>query len=168
MTMLQWRQSTLEKEEIMGYHTVNELEHFNFSGAEILEIREYRDQLIFDLGFVTILPENSCNRDVREMGTNQLTLKLSHVKDIKIVLEGYKVYDADGNPKEQYEDEVIEKKDFPATYQTLQGSGVYSLNRQGEDYIFYLDTEERTYLLAVTAEGNSQEWERFMNKTPTY
>ena len=73
----------------MGYHTVDELEHFNFAGAEILEIREYRDQLIFELGFVTILPENTCNRDVREMGTSQLTLKLFHVKEIEIILEGY-------------------------------------------------------------------------------
>lgn len=152
----------------MGYHTVEELEHFNFSGAEIQEIREYRDQLIFELGFVTILPENSCNRDVREMGTNKLTLKLLHVKDVTITLEGYKVFDADGNLKEKYEDEVIEKKDFPATYQALQGGSIYSLKKEDNDYTFYLDTEERTYLFTVTAEGNSQEWERFMNKTPTY
>ena len=152
----------------MGYHTVEELEHFNFAGAEILEIREYRDQLIFDLGFVTILPENSCNRDVREMGTNQLTLKLLHVKETEIILEGYKVFDAEGNLKETYKDEVIDKKDFPALYQALQGSGIYSLIRDGDAYVFYLDTEERTYRFTVMAEGNTQDWERFMNKTPAY
>lgn len=152
----------------MGYHTRDELEHFNFSGAEILEIREYRDQLIFELGFVTILPANSCNRDVREMGTNQLTLKLFCVKEIEIILEGYKVFDADGNLKKTCEDEVIEKKDFSAVYQALVGSGIYSLEKKGETYSFYLDGEERTYRFTVTAEGDSQDWERFMNKTPSY
>ncbi|MCI8876259.1 MAG: subtilin biosynthesis sensor protein SpaK [Lachnospiraceae bacterium] len=152
----------------MGYHTVDELEHFNFAGAEILEIREYRDQLIFELGFVTILPENTCNRDVREMGTSQLTLKLFHVKEIEIILEGYKVFDADGNLKETCEDEVIKNKDFPALYQDLKGSGIYSLKRDGDDYVFYLDAEERTYRFTVKAKGNSQDWERFMNKNPVY
>ncbi len=152
----------------MGYHTVDELEHFSFKGADILEIREYREQLIFELGYVTILPENSCNRDVRDMGTNQLTLKLFQVKDLEIVLEGYRIFDADGNLKEKYEDEIIDKKDFPATYEALKGSGIYELTKEGEVYKFYLDTEERTYLLTVTAEGNSQEWERFMNKQPGY
>lgn len=152
----------------MGYHTVDELEHFNFAGAEILEIREYRDQLIFELGFVTILPENTCNRDVREMGTSQLTLKLFHVKEIEIILEGYKVFDADGKLKETYEDERMEKKEFSALYQSFAGSIIYSLDKEGETYIFYLDTEERTYRFTVRAEGDSQDWERFMNKTPTY
>lgn len=152
----------------MAYHTVDELEHFNFSGSQILEIREYRDQLIFELSYVTILPENSCNRDVREMGARELILKLHHVTDLEVTLEGYKVFDAEGNLKEKYEDEIIEKKDFSTAFEALQGSSVYGLTREGKLYTFYLDTEERTYLLAVTAEGNSQDWERFMNKEASY
>lgn len=152
----------------MGYYTTDEFEHFYFSGAQILEIKEYRDQLIFHLGYVTILPENSCNRDVREMGTNELTLKFLHVTDITITLEGYKVFDADGNLKEKYEDEVIEKKEFQAVYETLKGSEIYGVRKEGNAYTFYLDMEERTYLFTVTAESNSQEWQRFMNKENTY
>lgn len=63
---------------------------------------------------------------------------------------------------------MIKNKDFPALYQDLKGSGIYSLKRDGDDYVFYLDAEERTYRFTVKAKGNSQDWERFMNKNPVY
>lgn len=150
------------------YHTADELGTFDFTQAMIYEIREYRDQIIFDLGYVTIHGTNSCNRDVRDMGTNELQLKLQGVSEKTLILEGYQLFDADGNLKERYEDVVIAQEDLPQVYEELKESSIYSLEKKGQDYCFYIDTEERTYSFIITAEGDSQEWERFMNKTPTY
>lgn len=150
------------------YHTVDELENFDFAQAQIYEIREYRDQIIFDLGYVTIRGTNSCNRDVRDMGTQELQLKLQGVSQKTLILEGYKLFDADGNPKGSCEDEVISQENLTQAYEELKESSIYSLEKKGKEYCFYLDTQERTYSFVITAEHDSQEWERFMNKTPSY
>lgn len=152
----------------MGYRTVDELEHFNFSDAEIYSITQYRNQLIYQLGYVTILGNNSCNRDIREMGTNELTLKLQNVTNLRIVLEGYKLYDADGNLKESCEDEEIPETRYNEIFKELENSTIYALEQREREYCFFVDTEERTYTMVVEAEHNVQEWERFMNKTPSY
>lgn len=56
-------------------------------------------EIVFDN--VTILPANSCNRDIREMRANELVLKISEPKIEALVEEGYKVYDANGNLKQK-------------------------------------------------------------------
>ena len=81
----------------MGYRTVDEWENFEFQDADIGQIHMENGHLYLELGYVTILPDNSCNRDIRKMGTNELTLQLQHVQIDRIVEEGYKLYDADGN-----------------------------------------------------------------------
>ena len=48
-------------------------------------------EIVFDN--VTILPANSCNRDIREMRANELVLQISEPKIEALVEEGYKVYD---------------------------------------------------------------------------
>ena len=60
----------------MKYITKNEFAHFNFSDAYIEEVRLMPGLLHFYLDNVTILPENSCNRDIREMRANGFVLKL--------------------------------------------------------------------------------------------
>lgn len=152
----------------MAYRTIDELGNFDFTDAQIYEIREYHDQLIFDLGYVTIRGTNSCNRDVRDMGTNELRLILQKVSNKTLILEGYKLFDADGNLKGKYEDEIILPKDYHVTFKELENSSIYALEQTAQEYRFYIDTSERTYSFTVTAEHDAEEWERFMNKTPSY
>lgn len=77
----------------MGYTTKNEVMNFRFADAEIFEIKGIRDKITFELGYVTILGQNSCNRDIREMGTNALTLDLMGVEETTLVKEGFKVFE---------------------------------------------------------------------------
>lgn len=147
----------------MGYRTKDELGHFDFRDAQIDEIREENGHLYFELGYVAILGTNSCNRDIRTMGTNALTLQLYQVSEKRLVREGYRHYDADGNLKGQQEDEVISPEDISALYEELAGSVIYQLERSGEEYRFLIDGEERTYALAIKAEHDIEAWERFMN-----
>ena len=81
----------------MGYRTVDEWENFEFQDADVGQIHMENGHLYLELGYVTILPDNSCNRDIRKMGTNELTLQLQQVEIDRIIEEGYKLYDADGN-----------------------------------------------------------------------
>ena len=96
----------------MKYHTINELDHFCFKEAYIAQICAVSGmfEIVFDN--VTILPANSCNRDIREMRANELVLKISEPKIEALVEEGYKVYDANGNLKQKNEDITIAPESY--------------------------------------------------------
>ena len=83
----------------MSYKTVNEFEHFNFKESYIASLELSLSNFHAYLDHVTILPENSKNRDIREMRTNGLCLTIKDATITNFVEEGYKVYDADGNLK---------------------------------------------------------------------
>ena len=112
----------------MKYHTINELRNFNFKEAYIAQICAVSGmfEIVFDN--VTILPENSCNRDIREMRANEFVLKIS--------------------------DPVIE---------AFVGE-VYSVEQEKGCYIISVDTEDHTFLLRVSGSGDTEEWDRFLNK----
>ena len=88
----------------MKYYTENELQNFRFEGAYIAETCAVNGIFEMILDNVTILPQNSCNRDIREMRANELKLKIREPEITAFVEEGYKVYDADRNPKENKEE----------------------------------------------------------------
>ncbi len=159
----------------MSYRTVDEAGNFEFQDAEILEIKLERGHLFLNLGYVTILPENSCNRDIRKMGTNELLFQVQHVTVEKFVEEGYKVFDADGNLTGTCDDREISTEEYAQMFQELQQGNIYALLKKetGEEesplqYEIYMDANERTYLLKVRGKHDVQEWERFMNRESSY
>ena len=112
----------------MKYNTTNELDHFNFSEAYITAIQKRNGYIQLTLDNVTIMPDNSCNRDIREMRTNGLNLKILDGEVALLVQEGYKVYNPDG-------------KLTGCTYLTLKGTYKYSSSHANGikvEYRFYL------------------------------
>ena len=75
----------------MKYYTENELQNFRFEGAYIAETCAVKGIFEMILDNVTILPQNSCNRDIREMRANELKLKIREPEIMAFVEEGYKV-----------------------------------------------------------------------------
>ena len=148
----------------MKYHTINELRNFNFKEAYIAHICAVSGmfEIVFDN--VTILPENSCNRDIREMRANELVLKISDPVIETFVEEGYKVYDANGNLKKKNEDVVILPENYADKFKELEGCEVYSVEQEKGCYIISVDTEDHTFLLRVSGSGDTEEWDRFLNK----
>ena len=98
---------------------------------------------------VIIKADNSKNRDIRDMRTNGLILKLSDANIISFIREGFKTYDADGNLKSTTADEEIEETDYIDTFNNFL---------DGFD-----GTDERSYTLIVSASKDECEWDRFMN-----
>lgn len=148
----------------MSYQTRNELGHFDFSEAYIAEVQATSGFFHMILDNVTILPENTCNRDIRRMRTNQLLLKIEKASVDSIVEEGFKVYDANGNLRDSYEDVEIKKEEYFRVMKSFRDGMIYSLTRNENEYCFTIDAEnERTYVLRVSGEGDVEEWERFFN-----
>ena len=113
---------------------------------------------------VTILPQNSCNRDIREMRANELKLKIREPQITAFVEEGYKVYDADGNLKEKKEDILIAAEDQAAKLKELEGCEIYSIEQEKGVYTVSIDTEDHTFMIKVSGSADAEEWDRFLSK----
>ena len=145
------------------YNTMNEFAHFDFSEAVIGDIQLAEGMFRAVIDNVKILPENSCNRDIRTMRTNELLLKLDDAKLVTLVEEGYREYDADGNLKNTYEDIVVNPDQYKQKEEVLVEGTMYELQLADGVYSFVIDgTDERTYTLKVAAGGDEESWNRFL------
>lgn len=145
------------------YNTMNEFAHFDFSEAVIGDIQLAEGMFRAVIDNVKILPENSCNRDIRTMRTNELLLKLDDAKLVTLVEEGYREYDADGNLKNTYEDIVVNPDQYKQKEEVLVEGTIYELQLADGVYSFVIDgTDERTYTLKVAAGGDEESWNRFL------
>ena len=147
----------------MSYHTIDELQNFSFQNAYIENIEFRGGELTMILDQVTILSTNSKNRDIRPMRTNDFHLVIQQADITAFVEEGYKLYDADGNLKEQKEDLSLSPESYGAAFTSLLGCTIYEIVQENNCYTISIDTEDHTFLLQITGSHNTQSWERFFN-----
>ncbi len=149
----------------MKYTTTNEFTHFNFSESYIQDIQVMEGLLHFYLDNVTILPENSCNRDIREMRANNFLLKMRSYTIELILEEGYQHYNADGKLMHSYDDISVKPEDYTRYLKSFAEGSIYCAKKEENKYIFYIDgVDEKTYQLWLQAKGDVEEWDRFLNK----
>ena len=111
----------------MSYRTVDEFKGFNFKDAHITSMERANGHFIAILDDVKILPDNSCNRDIREMRTNELELKLQDGVITEFILEGCKIYNADGILMEQKEDEAVPPSKYDEILKNMEDSYIYDI-----------------------------------------
>ena len=149
----------------MNYQSTNELTQFNFNEASVEEITYQNRTLAFWLDNVTILANNSNNRDIRDMRANELLQTFEQVTITKFVAEGYKVYDADNNLTEAVSDDVVEESQYSNVFKELAGAFLYSIEEtSSESCIINIDGEFQTYRIEVKYQQNLVEWDRFLSK----
>jgi hypothetical protein len=113
---------------------------------------------------VVILPENSCNRDIRRMRANGLVLKINDMKIESLTEEGYKIYDADGKFQEETADRIVDAAQYSDVFAAFTDGYAFSIEKQENTYVFVVDaTDEHTYELRVLGSGDVQEWDKFLN-----
>ena len=122
----------------MKYYTENELQNFRFEGAYIAETCAVNGIFEMILDNVTILPQNSCNRDIREMRANELKLKIRE-------------------PEITAEDQAAKLKE-------LEGCEIYSIEQEKGVYTVSIDTEDHTFMIKVSGSADAEEWDRFLSK----
>jgi hypothetical protein len=148
----------------MSFQTTNEFDHFTFEETHIGNIQVLDGVFHILLDNVKILPENTCNRDIRLMRCNEMELRLENPRIVEVIREGYILSDANGNPKETVEDEVLSPQNYPEAWEVFLDADVYAITRQEQEYTFVVDaTDERTYTVRVTATADVENWERFLN-----
>ena len=148
----------------MKYQTTNEFEHFELNEVHISDVEVTNGFFHIVLDDVVILPENSCNRDIRKMRVNGLVLKIDDMKIERLTREGFKTYDADGRLLGQTEDTRIPEAGYAEIFAAFTDGSAYSVTKVGNAYTFIVDaTDECTYELVVTGSGDRQEWDRFLS-----
>ena len=145
----------------MAYITTNELEHFDFKEAQISELKMQNGAFYAILDNVKILPENSKNRDIRVMRTNNLTLRIADSSIDSFIEEGYKNYNADGVLLNEVDDRPIPFSEYGTAFESLVETSIYSLEKKDDQYIFSIDGEDHTFLLIVRGTEDREEWEKF-------
>lgn len=148
----------------MKYRTEKELSHFVFKEAFIGDTMVTPDRFHLVLDNVTILPENSCNRDIRDMRCNEMIFTIENPKIVSLIREGYKMYDADGNLRSTYDDVVIEGLEVYETIKSFLEGNIFDLIQEDDLYTFYIDSNDYTYLLKVEGTSDIEEWDRFLTK----
>lgn len=147
----------------MGYETRDELKGFRFDKAQVGDIRVMNGVFHIVLDNVMILPENSCNRDIRMMRCNELLLTIESPEIMEVVEEGYKLYDADGRLREEIPDRVVEADGYTGVWEQLPGGNVYSIDLD-DNYKLVIDgVNERTYGITLKGTADTESWERFLN-----
>ena len=152
----------------MKYNTVNEYDHFEFDDVHISDFESHGIIFNIVLDDVKILPENSCNRDIRKMRTNELVFSIENASIVTLIVEGYKIYNADGVLMSEDEDKVLDESSYKEVFDCMPDGYAFSITKEPCDdkfkYTFVLDgTNEKTYTLIVEGTADRQEWDRFMN-----
>ena len=146
------------------YNSINELNHFDFAEAAVGDIQMADNMFHMVIDNVKILPENSFNRDIRTMRTNEMLFKIEGAEVISVVEEGYREYDADGNLKKKIEDATITPDKYKDVADALLEGVIYELKLEGGVYAFVIDgNNERTYEIKVAGSGDSESWNLFLN-----
>lgn len=149
------------------YRTENEFAAFDFSEAQVGDMEMPDGIFHIVLDNVHILPDNSCNRDIRTMRTNELLFTVEFPKGLVVVEEGFKTYDANGVLQGMCEDRKLSREEYAKALEGIVGGSVYSAKKQAQgekyEYHFIIDgTDDRTYAVTVLGSADHEEWNRFL------
>lgn len=154
----------------MKYTTTNEFNQFEFEEAHISDIQIVEGRFYMLLDNVKILPDNSCNRDIRKMRTNELFFKVTNGTMTSLIEEGYKLYDANGKLTREIEDREVVASEYKEITDEFIDGMVYEVektileDKNQVQYRFVIDAaNERTYTMIVFGDGDLEEWDRFLN-----
>ena len=99
------------------------------------------------------------------MRANNVILTFTEATLLKVVAEGYKVYDANNQLKETIDDTIISPDDYAAFFKERENNTIYSIASSNDTHcIISIDSEYETYLVEADYSQSIVEWDRFLKK----
>lgn len=144
------------------FQTKDELERFDFEDAVLEEVECACGRVKVMIDNVKILPDNSMNRDIRTMRANQMEITFVEGSLAQLVEEGYKVYDADGNLRQTYEDRAMSEQEIQEGLRELSGLTVYEINKADGMYSIVVEGEDHSFRLEIAADHEIAGWDKFL------
>ena len=102
------------------------------------------------------------NRDIRTMRANQMEIIFVEGSLAQLVEEGYKVYDADGNLRQTYEDRAMSEQEIQEGLRELSGLTVYEINKADGMYSIVVEGEDHSFRLEIAADHEIAGWDKFL------
>ena len=153
----------------MRFKLENSYSAFSYKDATVLTWEQKENNMVMVLSGVIALANNPCNEELVDRYVDDLQLRMLHCRIRRILLEGYKYYDANDVLQEEVPDKEIPVMDYPNIMKECEGQGfLFQIEEETIDgetcYHFSIDVEEKTYLVTLQMEKSIMEWERFMNR----
>ena len=156
----------------MRFQAVDEMKQFSFDDSGILELNIREGQAEFMLDGAIVKAKNSQNSRYQDMCCGEITLLLENVKIARLMKEGMKYYDADGNMIREIPDEDVPAPTQPAVLRRLSGGRIFTVVEDEVDsgyaYEFGIDVPQEqdeeevdTFWLCLFFEHATAMWDRY-------
>lgn len=156
----------------MKFRSVDELSQFSFDDSEIRELKIEGGQAEFTLSGALVKANNSQNARYQDMYCGELILQLEDVKIARLMKEGMKYYDADGNLKEEIPDEDVPAPARAGVIRRLSKGRIFTVVEDeaghGYAYEFGMDVPKQqdeeefdTFWLCLLFEHAVVMWDRY-------
>lgn len=158
----------------MKFTCVNEMEQLSFDDSEILELKNENNRMEFTFNGATIKAKNSQNGRFQDMYCGEIILQLKNAEIARVVKEGMKYYDANGNLQKEIPDEDVPVLEQMAVLKRIGSGKIFTVvtveQPTGYAYEFGIDVpgeedeeEVDTFWLCVKCTGTTAMWDRYCN-----
>lgn len=156
----------------MKFKCVNEMEQLSFDDSEVLEFKIENKRMLFSFNGATIKAKNSQNGRFQDMYCGEIVLQLQNADIVRLMKEGMKYYDANGNLQKEIPDEDIPVLAQPSVLKRLSKGKIFTVVTDtvtsGYAYEFGIDVPQEndeeeidTFWLCVTCDETIAMWDRY-------
>ena len=156
----------------MKFQCVNELDQLSFDDAGIGSFRVEEKKIEFTFQGALVKAKNSQNARYQDMYCGEIVLQLENAEIARLVKEGMKYYDADGNLQSEIPDEDVPAPAQDAVLKRLAKGTVFTVVhddvKEGYAAEFGIDVPKEddaeeidTFWLCVTYEKSVAGWDRY-------
>ena len=156
----------------MKFRSTDEMNEFSFENSIIEELQIQDGLITFTFNGATVKAKNSQNARFQDMYWGTIVLQLKGARIARLVKEGMKYYDADGNLQKEVPDEDVPAPAEPEVLRRLGKGTVFTTVEdeveEGYAYEFGIDVpqtddeeEVDTFWLCVLFEQSVATWDRY-------
>lgn len=156
----------------MKFKCVNEMNHLSFDDSELLDFKIEERTIAFSFNGATVKAKNSQNGRFQDMYCGEIILQMKNAEIVRLVKEGMKYYDADGELLKEIPDVDIPVLERQMVLQRLSRGKVFTVVTDsvasGYAYEFGIDVpreeddeEVDTFWLCITCDETKAMWERY-------
>ena len=161
------------------FESVNELDKFIYDDCVVKEFEYIGDRIKIVLDALIVSESNSQNTNFTKSYADSATMVLSNASIEKIILAGYKEYNADDELVNSVEDVTIPSKDYPEIIEKLADTYMYRMmymSKDGDVYRFDAEFETMpedpavpdlrsdTYVISLAFDKAVVSFERYLNR----
>lgn len=156
----------------MKFRSTDEMHEFSFDDSVIQELQIQEGRIVFTFNGALVRAKNSQNARFQDMYCNTIVLQLEGAAVARLVKEGMKYYDADGNLQKEIPDEDVPAPAQPEILRRLGKGTVFTAvedkMEEGYAYEFGIDVprmedgeEVDTYWLCIRFRHSVAMWDRY-------